>query len=87
MAGRRLDTPDGGTGTRGLSRAVLGLAALAAFGALLFGLWHVVVGGIANGNVRAASFGMALAAVSAGFLLSLWLLTRRLRRRRDEDPT
>ena len=59
---------------------------LGAVGALLFGLWHVVVGGIVNGNVRAASFGMVLAAVSAGFLLSLWLLTRRLRRRRTEDP-
>jgi hypothetical protein len=60
---------------------------LGAAGALLFGLWHVVVGGVVNGNVRAASFGMALSAVSAGFLLSLWLLTRRLRRTRDVDPT
>jgi hypothetical protein len=60
---------------------------LGAAGALLFGLWHVVVGGIVNGNVRAASFGMALSAVSAGFLLSLWLLTRRLRRPRDDDQT
>ena len=58
---------------------------LAAAGALLFGLWHVLVGGLVNGNVRAASFGMALSAVAAGFLLSLWLLTRRLRRPRDED--
>ena len=76
-----------GRRTRGLSRAILALAMLGAAGALLFGLWHVVVGGVVNGNLRAASFGMALAAVSAGFLLRLWLLPRRLGRPRDDDPT
>jgi hypothetical protein len=65
---------------------VLALAALVAAGALAFGLWHVVVGGVRNGNVNAAAFGIALSAVAAGFLLSLWLLTRRLRRPRDDDP-
>jgi hypothetical protein len=35
-------------------------------------------------NVSAAAFGIALAAVSGGFLGGLWLSTRRLRRRRDE---
>ncbi len=54
---------------------------LAARGALLFGLWHVVVGGLLNGNVNAAAFGIALAAVSAGFLGGLVATRRRLGRR------
>ncbi len=48
-------------------------------GALAFGLWHVIVGGVINGNPRAASFGITLAAVSGGFLLGLTAAFRRRR--------
>jgi hypothetical protein len=48
-------------------------------GALAFGLWHVIVGGVINGNPRAASFGIALAAVAGGFLLGLTAAFRRRR--------
>lgn len=39
---------------------VLGVLA----GAMAFGLWHIVVGGLINGNPRAAAFGTALALVA-----------------------
>jgi hypothetical protein len=57
----------GGTGTR----VVLGLAGVVAvglLGAFVFGLWHVVVGGVLKGNWNAGGFGIALASV-AGILL------------------
>ncbi len=57
----------GHRGTR-VALAIAGLLAAALLGAFLFGLWHVVVGGILNGNWNAAGFGFALASV-AGVLL------------------
>jgi membrane protease YdiL (CAAX protease family) len=45
-------------------------------GALLFGLWHVVVGGIVHGNPRAGTFGVVLSLV-AGALLALTVVARR----------
>jgi hypothetical protein len=48
-------------------------------GALAFGLWHVIVGGVINGNPRAESFGITLAAVAGGFLLGLTAAFRRRR--------
>ena len=53
--------------------------ALVFAGAFAFGLWHVVVGGLVNGNARAAAFGITLAAVAGGFLLGLVVAVRRAR--------
>ncbi|HEX2753902.1 MAG TPA: hypothetical protein VHM48_00470 [Candidatus Limnocylindrales bacterium] len=47
--------------------------------ATAFGLWHVVVGGLLNGNPRAAGFGVVLAA-AAGSLLAAAILGHRRRR-------
>jgi hypothetical protein len=60
-----------------LVRAGLAVLVLALVGAGLFGLWHVVVGGLVNGNPRAATFGVELAAVSAALLALVWFLRRR----------
>ncbi len=52
-------------------RVALALAALLAaglLGAFVFGLWHVLVGGLLKGNWNAGGFGIALASV-AGVLL------------------
>ena len=60
------------------ARGVVGIAVVVvAGGALLFGLWHVVVGGFVNANPRAAEFGLTLAAGSAAFLGALLLAVRR----------
>jgi membrane protease YdiL (CAAX protease family) len=48
--------------------------------ATAFGLWHLLVGGVVNGNPRAGRFGVALAVV-AGAILSGVVLTLRRRRR------
>ena len=52
-------------------RAAILAITIVCVGALAFGLWHVIVGGVINGNPRAASFGITLAAVAGGFLLGL----------------
>ena len=44
--------------------------------AFLFGIWHVVVGGLVHGNPRAGTFGVVLA-VAAGALLGLTVALRR----------
>ena len=44
------------------------VAAAVLVGALAFGLWHVVVGGLINGNPRAGAFGVGLA-LAAGIAL------------------
>jgi len=60
-------------------RLALLLVAAVFVGAGLFGLWHVVVGGLVHGNARAAAFGAVLAtAAGASLALDAWLL-RRLR--------
>jgi len=55
-----------------LPSAPLRLMAMAAgavlVGALAFGLWHVVVGGLIDGNPRAGAFGVGLA-LAAGIAL------------------
>ena len=61
----------------GIARAALALVVLALVGAGLFGLWHVVVGGLVNGNPRAAAFGVGLAAASGGLLALVWFARRR----------
>jgi hypothetical protein len=65
-----------------LLRAVVMIGALALAGATLFGVWHVVVGGLVAGNPRAATFGVQLA-LGAGTLLAILLLVARgtMRRR------
>jgi hypothetical protein len=69
--------PFGGLRARPV-RLVLSVVALALLGATAFGLWHLVVGGIINGNWRAGTFGVVLA-VAAGvpLLLGAWILRRR----------
>jgi len=60
---------------------VIGLIAAAVLlGALAFGLWHLVVGGLISGNPRAGAFGAGLA-LAAG--ISLLVGTRVIRTRRQ----
>jgi hypothetical protein len=61
-------------------RLVLTIAAVALSGATAFGLWHLVVGGLLNGNPRAAMFGLILALVAGSALvLGAVFVRRRLR--------
>ena len=46
-------------------RILLAVIAIALTGAALFGVWHLVVGGVINGIARAGVFGLVLA-VAAG---------------------
>jgi hypothetical protein len=55
--------------------ALIVIVALA--GATAFGLWHVVVGGLVNGNPRAGGFGLVLALVSGALLAGSIVLVRR----------
>lgn len=68
-----------------LLRDARGVAVALVIGALVgataFGLWHVVVGGLLNGNPRAAAFGAVLAA-AAGSVLAIAILLVRQRRSR-----
>jgi hypothetical protein len=57
---------------------VAGLVAVL-IGATLVGLWHLIVGGLVNGNPRAGTFGFLLAAVAGSFLGGLAVGLRRLR--------
>ena len=66
-----------GRDARGLAILVL-IVALA--GATAFGLWHVVVGGMVQGNPRAAGFGVVLALLAGGLLRAAVVVDRRLRR-------
>jgi hypothetical protein len=61
-----------------VGRIIVILGATALLGATLFGVWHVVVGGLIGGNARAGLFGLGLALV-AGVTLSAgwWLALRR----------
>ena len=52
----------------GLLGVVVVAAGVGLVGALAFGLWHVVVGGLINGNPRAGAFGIGLA-LTAGIAL------------------
>ena len=58
-------------------RLVLAIAAVVFAGATAFGLWHVVVGGLLNGNPRAAGFGVVLAAVAGTLLAGALFALRR----------
>ncbi len=59
-------------------RLLLVVVAIAMLGATLFGLWHLVVGGVVNGNPRAGTFGFVLAlAAGLPLLAGVWLARRR----------
>jgi hypothetical protein len=57
--------------------AIASVVALCLLGAFLFGLWHVLFGGLLKGNWRAGGFGIALTS-AAGVLL--WIDAIVLRR-------
>jgi drug/metabolite transporter (DMT)-like permease len=61
-------------------RLVLLVAGIVLAGATAFGLWHLVVGGLINGNPRAAGFGAVLAVVAVVLLGGSIVLVRRLPR-------
>ena len=66
------------SGTGG--RVVLLIAGAILLGAALFGVWHLVVGGLINGNPRAGTFGFVLAvAAGAPLIVGTWLVRRRRR--------
>jgi hypothetical protein len=67
------------TGRESIRRAAILAITIVCAGALAFGLWHLIVGGVIHGNPRAASFGITLAAVAGGFLLGLTAAFRRRR--------
>ena len=77
MTGR--SRPLGGSAP-GVVRVLVAVAALALLGATAFGLWHLVVGGVINGNPRAGAFGFGLA-LAAGLTLiaGAWFVRRRSR--------
>ena len=69
-----------GAWARGNARTRVALAlgavvAAALLGAFVFGVWHVLFGGVVKGNWRAGGFGLALATV-AGVLLAVeaWMM-------------
>ena len=64
-------------------RALLAFAAIALIGATAFGLWHLIVGGLVNGNARAAGFGLVLALAAGLPLIAGAWLVRHARSRRD----
>ncbi len=66
-----------GSGTRIIEVIV----AAVLLGAALFGLWHLVVGGLINGNPRAGTFGLVLAlAAGVPLIVGTWVVRRRRRR-------
>ena len=73
----------------GRTRLVLVLGALVGavlVGAFLFGVWHVVVGGLMKGNPRAGAFGLGLSAVTGVLLALLGYLGGRTARRGPPPP-
>ena len=52
------------------------LVIIALAGATAFGLWHVVVGGLIHGNVRAAGFGIGLVTLAGGLLGGVVIVRR-----------
>ncbi len=69
----------GGRPTR-VALALAGVVAAALLGAFLFGLWHVLFGGVVRGNWGAGRFGIALAAISGALLVLEVAVGRRLLR-------
>lgn len=67
-------------GPFGIVALVVGVALA---GATAFGLWHLVVGGLINGNPRAGTFGLVLALTAGLLLAGLGWVARRWRGRLD----
>jgi hypothetical protein len=65
------------TGTVDARRLALVIALVVLAAATAFGVWHVVVGGLINGNPRAATFGVVLATVAGALLISVVARARR----------
>jgi hypothetical protein len=59
-------------------RLVLAVVVVVLIAATAFGVWHVVIGGLLNGNPRAAAFGVVLA-TAAGSVLAVTVGTLRRR--------
>ena len=61
-----------------MTKSLVVLAGIAFAAAVAFGLWHVLVGGLINGNPRAGTFGIVLA-LAAGLPLvaGAWLVRHR----------
>jgi hypothetical protein len=59
------------TALRDPRRIFFVVALVVLVGAIAFGLWHVVVGGMLGGNARAAGFGVVLAAFAGAILVVL----------------
>ena len=61
-----------------MTRSLIVIAGIALAAAAAFGLWHLLVGGMINGNPRAGTFGIALAlAAGLPLLAAAWLARRR----------
>ena len=58
-------------------RLVLAVAVVLLIAAAAFGLWHVVIGGLLQGNARAAAFGLILATAAGSVLAGILGVLRR----------
>jgi hypothetical protein len=58
-------------------RLLVAVVLVVLVGATAFGLWHLVVGGLINGNPRAATFGAVLATGAGALLVTVVAWTRR----------
>ena len=77
MTGRTDGVGKSGSRPR-LSRWLLAGVALVLLGATAFGFWHLVVGGMVNGNPRAGTFGLVLAlAAGIPLVIGVWAVRRR----------
>jgi hypothetical protein len=80
LRGRLVVSWSTGSPSRRAAILIGGTLAAALAGAFLFGVWHVLFGGLVKGNWRAGGFGVALAAISMALLAGEAALVRRLLR-------
>jgi membrane protease YdiL (CAAX protease family) len=57
-------------------RVLVAIVLVVLVAATLFGLWHLVVGGLINGNPRAGAFGVVLATAAGALLAGVVTRTR-----------
>jgi hypothetical protein len=62
--------------SRSARAVVSAILLLVLVGATVFGLWHLIVGGVLHGNARAATFGLVLAAGAGAVLGGVVVRTR-----------
>jgi Na+(H+)/acetate symporter ActP len=60
-------------------RLALMVAVVVLLAATVFGLWHMVVGGLVHGNLRAGAFGVILASAAGTVLVAALAVLRRRR--------